>query len=568
VALSVLHRPGAYEVVARSGEFTTADLALVLAALRAQKDDVLTPAQHLLGQEETGNANLSTALAALFDAGCSSVITVPIPVLARPTPPAVAPKLELGPLSMTSPVLPVPGAAGFIYVDSPTPGAILNDASRTALGAVARALSVGFAADEERHGLNAKLQHITRLYEISSSPVHTLDVEGVIDRSMEAMIQLTRAERGFLFLIEEDGIQCKVARGADGNPIVDPTLEVSWSIVRKVVDERRAVRVDDALSDRLLSSSVSVVDLSLRSVMCIPICSAEHLIGVAYVDNRSRIAQFNDDDLHVFELFGHQIAAALANAITYGQVNEANRLKAEFLSNISHELRTPLTSILGFAHCLRQQPLPAEAGQQVARIEESSEVLKDLVDRVLTFSALESNQLPVESTPFAVSGLVAELRSRFLTQAAAKGLDLRFDIAPEVPAWLVGDPNRLIEALRNLLDNAVKFTPEGYAALAIEAADQAVGEVTLRFTVEDSGIGIEGGDQGKVLDPFVQGDGSSTRRFGGMGLGLTTSARLVKVMGGLVELQSVPGMGTKVWFTLRFPLPMEPGAADAALPPF
>ncbi len=147
--------------------------------------------------------------------------------------------------------------------------------------------------------------------------------------------------------------------------------------------------------------------------------------------------------------------------MTYAQVNEANRLKAEFLSNISHELRTPLTAILGFAHCLSQHPLPAEAGEQVARIEESSGVLKELVDRVLTFSALESNQLPVDSTPFAVSGLVAELRSRFLTQAAAKGLDLRFEIGPGVPARLIGDPDRLAEALRNLLDNALKFTPDG-----------------------------------------------------------------------------------------------------------
>ena len=533
VALAVTHRPGAYEVVTRDGEFTSADLALVLAALRAQKDDVLAPAQHLLGQAATADPTLSAALAALFEAGSSSVITVPIP----------APGM--------------PGIIGFIYVDATTSPATLGEPRRAALAAVARAFSHGLAAAEERHGLNAKLQHITRLYEISSSPVHTLDVEGVIDRSMEAMIQLTRAERGFLFLIENDGIQFKVARGADGKAIKDPTLEVSWSIMRKVVDERRAVRVDDALSDRLLSSSMSVVDLSLRSVMCIPIRSTDRLIGVAYVDNRSRTGQFNDDDLHVFELFGHQIAAALANAMTYAQVDEANRLKAEFLSNISHELRTPLTAILGFAHCLRQHPLPEAAGEQVAKIEESSEVLKELVDRVLTFSALESNQLPVESTPFAVSGLVAELRSRFMTQAATKGLDLGFEIAPEVPARITGDRDRLAEALRNLVDNAIKFTPEGRAGLTIEVEGRGVGEVTLRFTVEDSGIGIAGGDQGKVLDPFVQGDGSSTRRFGGMGLGLTTSARLVKVLGGRLELQSVPGQGTSVWFSLRFSLPED-----------
>jgi signal transduction histidine kinase len=148
-----------------------------------------------------------------------------------------------------------------------------------------------------------------------------------------------------------------------------------------------------------------------------------------------------------------------------------------------------------------------------------------------------------------------------MTQAATKGLDLGFEIAPEVPARITGDRDRLAEALRNLLDNAIKFTPEGKAGLTIEVEECRVGEVTLRFTVEDSGIGIAGGDQGKVLDPFVQGDGSSTRRFGGMGLGLTTSARLVKVMGGRLELQSVPGQGTSVWFSLRFPLPEDRDAA-------
>ena len=149
------------------------------------------------------------------------------------------------------------------------------------------------------------------------------------------------------------------------------------------------------------------------------------LIGVAYVDHRRRTAQFNDDHLRVFELFGHQIAAALENAMTYAQVNEANRLKTEFLNNISHELRTPLTSIMGFTDCLRQQTLPPDAEVQVVLIERSSEVLRKLVERVLTFSALESDSLPVVRQTFSIPGLIARLRSRFAPAAEPKGLELR-----------------------------------------------------------------------------------------------------------------------------------------------
>jgi signal transduction histidine kinase/tetratricopeptide (TPR) repeat protein len=531
----VAPRSGRFELLAQEGGFSPEELEAIQIAARRHRPD-LGPEQRLLGQAAEPEPGFSSLLAG----GRSAIFWLPIPA------PGIAdPASSAGPAESDSPVR-------FVYADSAAPAPLLGETDLNALRSFAEVTAAALLALEERTALATKLQHITRLYELSSSSVHTLDVNEVIDRSMEAMIQLTQAERGFLFLIEEEGIQVKVARGARGEVIDEPTLEVSWSIVREVVAKKQAMRVDDALSDRLLSSSVSVFDLNLRSVMCVPIRSGDRLIGVAYVDHRRKTALFDDGHLRVFELFGHQIAAALENAITHSQVNEANRLKAEFLNNISHELRTPLTSIMGFTDCLSQQPLPPDAEIQVELIQRSSEVLRKLVERVLTFSALESNVLPVVKQPFSLPGLLTRLRVRFEGAAESKRLDFMFETARTVPPFLSGDPDHLAEVLENLIENAIKFTREGTVALKISRESRTAPGVVLGFEVVDTGIGIPIEDQERIFDPFVQGDGSSTRPYGGMGLGLTTSARLVKRLGGELEIESSPGRGTAIRFRLPF----------------
>jgi len=210
---------------------------------------------------------------------------------------------------------------------------------------------------------------------------------------------------------------------------------------------------------------------------------------------------------------------------------------------------------MGFTDCLRQQALPPDAEVQVVLIERSSEVLRKLVERVLTFSALESHSLPVVKQSFSIPGLIARLRSRFAPAAEPKGLLLELVAGRTVPPLVGGDPERLAEVLENLLDNAIKFTRQGSVRLHITRQVEYTGAgVMLDFEVEDTGIGIPIADQAKILDPFVQGDGSSTRPYGGIGLGLTTSARLVRHLGGELILESQEGRGTKVRFSLHFDL--------------
>ncbi len=230
----------------------------------------------------------------------------------------------------------------------------------------------------------------------------------------------------------------------------------------------------------------------------------------------------------------------------------ASQTKSDFLASMSHEIRTPLNAIIGIADLLAKTPLAPEQDKYVQIFRRAGDNLLNLINDILDLSKVEASQLELERTEFSLNDLLEKVTEMVVDRAHEKRLALVCEIAPNVPTDLVGDPTRLRQVLLNLLSNAIKFTESGEVSLRVAPdADSSV-PTALRFTVSDTGIGIPGEKLGQVFERFTQADSSTTRRFGGSGLGLTISKRLVELMGGRIWVESRVGVGSVFAFAVPF----------------
>ncbi len=229
--------------------------------------------------------------------------------------------------------------------------------------------------------------------------------------------------------------------------------------------------------------------------------------------------------------------------------NEASRLKSEFLANMSHEIRTPINGIIGMTKLLSETRLADDQIRMLRTVESSSSVLLATINDILDLSKIEAGRLELESVTFHLRDLVTDVIECYDPLIKAKGMDfLRPDVIPDV--WLEGDPGRIRQILNNLLSNALKFTGGGYIRLTVETLSEG-NETDLKFSVEDTGIGLSADVQSKLFQKFYQGDTSTARKFGGTGLGLAICKRLVEVMNGQIDVTSTPGKGSCFTFFVR-----------------
>ncbi|MET3230610.1 UNVERIFIED_ORG: PAS domain S-box-containing protein [Burkholderia sp. 1263] len=235
----------------------------------------------------------------------------------------------------------------------------------------------------------------------------------------------------------------------------------------------------------------------------------------------------------------------------------ASRAKDDFFAMMSHEIRTPMNGVLGLVEVLERTPLNNDQGEMLSMIHESAGALLQILDDLLDYSKIEAGRLTIEAEPLDIRELVDNSVGLLAGRAHEKGLKVRVDIAPEVAATLRGDSVRLRQILFNLLGNAIKFTSEGEVEVCVSVVAQAAGAQTLEVIVADTGIGIAPEVQAKLFEPFVQAESSTTRRFGGTGLGLTICRKLIDLMNGSLALRSEPGAGTRMIVRLTMPVETE-----------
>ena len=306
----------------------------------------------------------------------------------------------------------------------------------------------------------------------------------------------------------------------------------------------------------------------------LPLPHAGGHLGVLWLGTRETNT-LEGPELDLLRLCAGMIAIAIADDQARRETERAReaalaavQAKARFLANMSHEIRTPMNGVLGMLEMLAHTALTQQQRDYVDTAHGSADSLLTIINDILDYSKIEAGKLDLEHIPFDARLAVEDITTLFTARAQSQGIELACFVPVDVNTRVVGDPTRLRQVLGNILGNAVKFTRRGEVVLEVSREPGAAGQSLLRFTVEDTGIGMTPAQVQGLFQPFVQADGSTTRRFGGTGLGLAISKQLVELMGGEIGVESTPGVGSRFWFTLPFetqgeePADAESGGLD------
>jgi len=439
------------------------------------------------------------------------------------------------------------------------------------------------AADLERHRHHleelvaertAKLEALNRQLGISdlrlkamfelSEQAGGLEEKEILRRGLEEAVSLTDSEVGYLHLVDADeaGIQLFLwsegtLRHCQATPGEHYPLAIAGVWADSLRLHRPVVHNDyQALPDR---QGYPEGHVPLVRHLGVPIILAGRVQAMIGVGNKG--SDYDASDEHELQLLGSDLWGILLRrraqaglALAKEAAEQASRSKSEFLANMSHEIRTPMNAVLGLAYTLERMELPAQAADLAHKIRASGQSLLGILNDILDLSKIEVGRMEIEQAPFNLAELLDNLALIMATTAEGKGLELILTPPPCLSCPLVGDALRIGQVLINLTGNAIKFTRAGEVEVRIDLVERGERSVRLRFSVRDTGIGMDAETQARLFTPFSQGDNSTTRRFGGTGLGLAICRRLVELMGGEILVNSTPGAGSTFAFTLELPL--------------
>jgi signal transduction histidine kinase/DNA-binding response OmpR family regulator len=417
-----------------------------------------------------------------------------------------------------------------------------------------------------------------------------LDFQKMIELASETLSELLKAHTLYIALYDKQTHKISFPYYKAGNrQRQQPSITLGQGLTSKILQSAQPLLCETL--QQQIDQGVIISTGECETYLGVPILTGKEATGVLSVQH-PQPHRYTQDDVRIVSTIAANLGIALENARLYTETQAANealenrvnelddarlamlnmmkdldearneaekatQAKGDFLANMSHEIRTPMNAIMGMAHLALKTDLTAKQYDYLKKVDISAKSLLGIINDILDFSKIEAGKLDMESADFQLEDTLDNISTLVGIKTQEKGLELLFKADPSVPTALVGDPLRLGQILINLSNNAVKFTDTGEIVVSTELIKKDDAQVTLKFSVRDTGIGMTQEQAARLFQPFAQADSSTTRKYGGTGLGLTISKRLAEMMGGEIWVESNPGQGSTFSFTANFGLGKE-----------